>query len=413
MGESADSFEDKFAELRRQAEAQLPSPAVPLERLSREQVEYLVHELQVHQIELEMQNEQLRQAQLELEVARDQYADLYDFAPMGYITLNEQGVILVANLTAANLLGVERARLIHQPLGRFIVKEDQDAVYLFQRRLFQTCEAQASEARLLRPDGSYFHARLVAIVQCAGESPVCRITISDITEHKLAEQYVLRTERVAAMGQLATLLADEIKNPLFALRLGMDLVLNDSADSAQRQAFLELCNQEIDRLIAATNNVLNFARPERMVQEPLMVNRLVVDTLTLVDKLVRQANIQVTTELPQGLPPIQAAPDEIVQILINLLLNAIEAMPNGGWIRIAAEAEQDAVRLTLAHQGPAISSENLKHVFEPSFTSTPLGAGLGLSVSRSIVRRLGGDLTVENLSDEEGIAYTLRLPIES
>ena len=410
MDESADSFKARFAELRRQAEAQLP-PSEPLASLSREQIEYLVHELRVRQIELIMQNEQLRQTQLDLEVARDQYADLYDFAPVGYFTLDEQGVILAANITAANLLSVERASLIQQPLGHFIVAEDQDAVYLFRRRLFQTCEAQVGEARLLKRDGSHFYARLEAIVQCEGAAPVCRIAVSDITEYKLAEQYMLRTAQLAAMGQLATLLADEIKNPLFALRLSLDLVLNDIINSDQRETYLELCGQEIDQLIATTNNILDFVRPEQIARELLRVNRQVTDTLTLVDKLVSQANIQVTTDLPQDIPSIQAAPDQIVQIFINLIINAIEAMPNGGWIHISADAGQDFIQLMLASQGPAISAENLEHIFDPTFTTKPRGASLGLSISRNIIRRLGGDLTAENLSNGQGIIFTLRVPI--
>jgi PAS domain S-box-containing protein len=413
MAKSANSFEAKFAGLRRRAEAQLPQQPGELANLSPEQIDRLVHELRVHQLELEMQNEQLRQTQLELEVARDQYADLYEFAPVGYITLNEQGVILAANLTAATLLGVERASLIRQPLGHFIVKEDQDAVYLFRRRLFETRLAQVGEARLLKHDGAHFYTRLEAIVQGEGESSVCRIAVSDITEHKLVEQYMLRTERLAAMGQLATMLADEIKNPLYALRLSMDIVLNHIGDANQRETHLELCSQEIDRLIEATNHTLDFARPERIAQEPIRVNHLVMDILTLVGKLVSEAHIQVTTDLPQDLPPIPVAPDQFVQIFVNLIINAIEAMPDGGWIHITAEAEQDSIRLMLANQGPAISPERFKHIFDPAFTAEPRGTGLGLSISRSIIRKSGGDLTVENLRSGAGVAFILRLPIHA
>ena len=411
MDESAHFFEGKFSELRRRAEAQLPQQSEELAKLSLAQIEGLVHELRVHQLELEMQNEQLRQTQLELEVARDQNADLYDFAPVGYFTLSEQGLILAANLTAAALLGVERASLMHRPLGQFIVKEDQDTYYLSRRRLFEARLAQVCEVRLLKEDGSHFYARLEAVVQGEGESAVCRIAVSDITEHKLAEQYMLRTERLAAMGQLAATLAHEIKNPLHALRLSMDLLLSDVLSPSQRETCLALSNEEIDRLFAVTKNMLDFARPERIVQESIVVNHLVADTLTLVDKLVHRANIQVTTNLPPDLPPIRAARDQIVQILINLLINAIEAMPNGGWLRITANVEQDSVQLMLANQGPPISPQDLKHIFDPFFTTKPQGTGLGLSISRSIIREFDGDLIAENLSDGQGVLFTLRLPI--
>ncbi len=411
MDESAQSFEARFADLRRQAEAQLSQQPEPLAKLSPEQIDRLVHELQVHQVELEMQNEQLRQTQVELEAARDQYVDLYDFAPVGYFTLNEQGMILTANLTAAALLGVKRASLIHRPLGHFVVKEDQDSLYLTRRRLFATREAQTSEVRFLKADGSEFYARLEAIVQGEGDAAVCRLAVSDITEHKQADQYMLRTERLAAMGQLAARLAHEIRNPLHTLRLSMDLLLNDVFDASQSLASLALCSQEVDRLITVTKNMLDFARPERIVEELIAVDRLVADTLALVHELIRQANIQVTTDLPEDLPPIYTAPNQIMQILINLIINAIEAMPNGGWIHIRAEAEQDSIRLMLANQGPSISPENLKRLFDPFFTTKPQGTGLGLSISRDIIRGLGGDITAENLRNGQGVLFTLKLPI--
>ena len=124
---------DRFADLRRRAESQrdaspevLSERSLDIDKLSSEEVEHLIHELQVHQIELEMQNEELRRTQQQLEASRDRYADLYDFAPVGYFTLSETSLILEVNLTAAAMLGVERSQLIQQPLTRFIVREDQD-----------------------------------------------------------------------------------------------------------------------------------------------------------------------------------------------------------------------------------------------------------------------------------------------
>ena len=106
-----------------------------LDKIAPEEAKRLLHELHVHQIELEMQNEELRRAQQELEASRTKYFDLYDLAPVGYVTLSEKGLILEANLTAANLLGVERGQLLQQPLTRFIVSEDQDICYRHRKQL--------------------------------------------------------------------------------------------------------------------------------------------------------------------------------------------------------------------------------------------------------------------------------------
>lgn len=186
---------DKFADLRRRAESQrdasleaLPERPVDLDKLSPEEVAHLVHELQVHQIELEMQNEELRRTQQQLEASRDRYADLYDFAPIGYFTVSERSMILNVNLTAAAMLGVERGNLIQQPLTRFIVREDQDTYYFHRRQLFETRSPQVCEIRLARADGTQFYARLEAVlVQDSEGLALCRAVVSDISERVRAE----------------------------------------------------------------------------------------------------------------------------------------------------------------------------------------------------------------------------------
>ena len=161
-----------------------------LEALGPEETGRLLHELRLHQIELEMQNEELRRAQEELEASRALYVDLYDFVPIGYVTVGETGLILGANLTAATLLGVSRDALTRQPLTRFILPGDWEIYNDHRKALSGTGVSQRCELRLLRPDGSSFWARLEATEAREGEGglPVCRIVISDITERKKAEE---------------------------------------------------------------------------------------------------------------------------------------------------------------------------------------------------------------------------------
>jgi len=167
-----------------------------VEALSPEETRQMLHELRVHQIELEMQNEELRRAQAELDASRARYFDLYDLAPVGYCTVSEKGLILEANLTAATLLGVARGALVKQLLTRFILKEDQAIYYRHRKQLFETHstssgqagEPQACELRMVKKDGPAFWAYLeVTAAQNAGGATVCRVVMSDITERKQAE----------------------------------------------------------------------------------------------------------------------------------------------------------------------------------------------------------------------------------
>jgi len=185
------------ADLRQKAEAlareQATRTAEDSADLSPEKIRNTLHELRVHQIELEIQNEELRRAQEEIEAGRARYFDLYDMAPVGYCTLSEQGIILEANLTAAKLLGTTRGMLVKQPISRFILKDDQDIYYLHRKKLFETGEAQEWELRLVKPDGAVFWARLdAAVAEDPDGALVCRVVLSDITEHKQAEAALQR-----------------------------------------------------------------------------------------------------------------------------------------------------------------------------------------------------------------------------
>lgn len=155
----------------------------------------MLHELAVHQIELELQNEELRAAQADLDVLRARYFDLYDMAPVGYCTLSEQGMVLEANLTAATLLGVDRGALVKQPVSRFIFKEDQDIYYKHRQRLFKTGDPQQCELRMVKPDGSTFWVYLQAVASQDEEgAPSCRIALSDISGRKRAEKELRANE---------------------------------------------------------------------------------------------------------------------------------------------------------------------------------------------------------------------------
>ncbi len=149
-----------------------------------------LHELRVHQVELEMQNEELCRAQAELHASRARYFDLYDLAPVGYLTLSERGLIVEANLTASTLLGAVRGALVKQPIARFILSDDQDVYYLYRQQTLEKETAQACELRMVRKDGTVFWAHLEASAAPEPDGArTCRIVMSDITERKLADTY--------------------------------------------------------------------------------------------------------------------------------------------------------------------------------------------------------------------------------
>ena len=237
------------------------------EALSPEEAGRVLHDLRVHQIELEMQNEELRRTQVELEAAWVRYFDLYDLAPVGYFTFSEQGLILQANLTAATLLGVSRAALVKEPVSRFVHREDQDVFYRHRKKLFETDAPQAYELRLVRGDGAQFWAQLeTTSAQVPGVGAVARAVVSDITDRKRAdeerrqrsqeletanaslEESATQLRRLAAeltqaeereRKQLAKILHDHLQQVLVAVQMKMGLLYGRAQNEENARAILE------------------------------------------------------------------------------------------------------------------------------------------------------------------------------
>ena len=187
---------ERLKALRNQAEQLLRESPEGLKDTPAEDIQDVIHELHVHQIELEMQNEELRRTQLELHATRDKYADLYDFAPCGYLSVSDKGLIQEVNLTGAAMLGVERGKLIGQPLSGFITSDDQEAFYFHRRKLIETRTKQSCELRLMKKNGPEFYAQLECVVveDDKGNIEFFRAALSDIEERKQAEGVLLESE---------------------------------------------------------------------------------------------------------------------------------------------------------------------------------------------------------------------------
>lgn len=183
--------------LRESAEAQLDRKALPVVDPSAN--ENLLHELRVHQVELEMQNEALRHAQLTLEESRDRYVDLYDFAPVGYLTLIAGGMISEINLPGAALLGAERQKLLQRRFAPFVAAGDRDRWDQFLLGVLRRAERQQCELSLKRSDGSTFPAQLDCLHKMSGDEALVRITFTDITQRKLQEEDLREKEEFFRM----------------------------------------------------------------------------------------------------------------------------------------------------------------------------------------------------------------------
>jgi len=183
--------------LKKQAQEFINKNPSVIEKIPPMDTRQLIEDLQVHQVELEMQNEELRRLQQNLEIARDKYSDLYDFSPVSYFSINERGIILEANLTAAAMVGVARGLLIDRPFSDFIVSDDQDVFYLHRTKLCETKTRQTCELRIRKKQGPEFYAHLESIVvqEDRKNCNLIRTAVTDIHVRKQAEDAVRKSEK--------------------------------------------------------------------------------------------------------------------------------------------------------------------------------------------------------------------------
>jgi signal transduction histidine kinase len=201
------------------------------------------------------------------------------------------------------------------------------------------------------------------------------------------------------------------RNPLQAIRSNLELAMDFDLEPNEQAGYLDVVRREIERLGEITRRVLNFAQPADDTRYPVSIARLTQKTLGLIDKQLELAHIRATTDFPADLPPVSAAPHQIVQVLLNLSVNAIEAMPEGGHLHITARVDGDAVTIVLSNSGPPIPSRDIKCIFDPFFTTKPGGTGTGLTISHNIVHWHGGTISAKNLEGGQGVAFTVTLPI--
>ncbi len=435
-------------DIRRHAEAVAARMSKDTASLSPEVRRNLLHELQVHQIELEMQNEELRRTQLELEASRARYFDLYDLAPVGYVTLSEKGIIREANLTLVDLLGVTRKEVMKRPFTHFILPADQDIFYQHRRQLFGTDTPQLCKLRLLRANGDTFWAQLEAKkVQNAAGEPSGRIIISDITSQKQAEAalqashqrleetiaelrqtqaQLVQQERLAAVGQLAAGIAHDFNNILAVITLYIDMSLYNPNLPPLLKERLEIVNQQSKRAAHLVQQILDFGRRAVLQTRSLALALFLQEQVALWRRTIPESIKVYFQNETSGECVIHADPTRLQQLFTNLVLNARDVMPQGGELRLGLKqlrlenndtpplpnmAAGDWVEISVSDTGTGIPAATLPRIFEPFFTTKEpgQGSGLGLAQVYGIVKQHRGHIGVQTKAGQ-GTTFTIYLP---
>lgn len=415
---------DAFAELRARAE-ELQSERPRAEELTPEAAGRLIHELQTHQIELQLQNAALLRVQSELAESHARYVDLYDRAPVGYLTVDVSGVIVEANETVAEMLCHPRDELIGDKLSDHVGSEHQDVFFITLRAMARAEERRQEELELRRRDGGLFWARTdwTHVPGREGAEPSVRVAASDQTDFKSLQAQLMQADRLSSMGLLAAGIAHEINNPLTFVLLNLDALceqlpriaaggdeLHDVVDLARTAAEGARRIQDLARRFKV------FSRPDPSSTGPVKLAR-VLDSATEMVRPELRSRARLVTRYDDT-PDVVGNAGELCQVFLNLLINAAHAIPEGNVgdneVRVTAIEDGDAVIVTVADTGSGIEPDHVGRIFEPFYTTKAVGAGsgLGLAMCQKILAALGGTIGVQS-KPGVGTAFEVRLLVHA
>ncbi len=224
-----------------------------------------------------------------------------------------------------------------------------------------------------------------------------------------SQDAMVHNARMATIGRLTASLAHEINNPLQSIIGSVELVLEHTDPDWPQRPYLSVAAEELDRVSEIVQRMVGFYRLDNRERRPTQINTLLQETIILAEKQLQRNHIIVIFDLEEGLPEITLAPNQLKQVFLNMILNAIDAMPEGGQLQIATGVNGD-VTIHISDTGHGIPANQIDHIFESFYTTKPHGTGLGLSISRDIIEASGGRISVQSKVGK-GTTFQIVLPV--
>jgi PAS domain S-box-containing protein len=380
----------------------------------------LIHDLEVHQIELELQGAELERTRAEMEVALAKITDLFDFAPVGYMTLDPNAGISEANLAAASLLGFERPQLANRSFRSFVAAKDLPVFAGFLQRVFTGNGREHCEVALVVDGRAECEVEMEAVASESGRN--CKLALSDVTERKRAAEDRLILSKLESTGILAGGIAHDFNNLLTSLVLNLDLAQTLGPPDGEIARCLEEVKKTAFMARSLTQQLLTFSKGGAPILKITPLKEVIRES---VRPALSGSSVGCDFALAEDLWPVKADPGQISQVLRNLVMNAREALPEGGVVGIRAEnvvrrspgmpalPPGGYVRVSVIDHGVGIPPENLPLVFDPYFSTkqrgTCKGMGLGLTICHTIIKKHGGAMAVRS-TPGQGSTFEIYLP---
>ena len=336
----------------------------------------------------------------------------------GVFTLNRDGRILTWNKAAEDIIGFKAGdtvgRVLSDVLGDMGIREvDKHRILASVEMVMKTGEkylGYKQEYRSNNRSSMYLNVNMAQLRDHTGETLGLVVIAEDVTKEVRMENDMRKISELAHIGQLAASVAHEIRNPLSSIKGAAQYLHNEYWDHTSLCEFLDIIVDEVNVMNKITTDFLDFARPSKFNLQEIDVNDVIFRTVQFLQLDISKCNAEVVQNLSYDIPRIMADDRLLDQVLRNLVLNALQAMPAGGTICIATEPDDLGVKVTVGDTGTGIPEDQLSNIFVPFFTTKTRGTGLGLSIVLKIIENHGGRISVKS-EIGVGTAFELSLPI--
>jgi PAS domain S-box-containing protein len=358
--------------------------------------------------------EEVRARTAALKESELKYKTLVEEINDGYFVV-QKGIVVFANPAFAQMHGYTPSEVIGKKFFTFIDPSVRDKLVGDYHKIIEKWGSpRVLEYLRLTRDGKSYPTEILAKLTEYDNKPssigICR----DITARVMMEQKVRETERMAYIGQITTSLSHEIRNPLSAVQMNLQLLRKNPQLEGNDLRRLDISIREVRRLESILKELLDFAKPIQVHFEHAAVNRILLSAIELLEMKFKEEKIEITTDLDFRIPAIMLDREKLEQAIINLLLNALEASDPGGRICIRSQFTDEnggRVILTVSDEGCSIPEQHLDDIFRPFFTTKSRGTGLGLSNVKRIAEAHKGKVEVENRIPR-GASFKISLPIQ-
>jgi two-component system NtrC family sensor kinase len=355
--------------------------------------------------------------QRKLRALETKYRDLFTNMLDGVFISDDKGVVIDCNDALCEIIGYSREEFLDMNYYRDLFVNADD-VLDFRRRFTRDGHIRDYELQIVRKDGSVREITMsgYAARNAAGAVVGYQGLMRDITEAKRLRSQLVQSERLSAMGKMASQLAHELNNPIYGIMNCLELIKESIGEEDSKRKYLDLAYNECKRTSGLLIKMLKFFKPdEEGLKRSTDVNKLLEETLLFYERQFKNLGIRVTIDLAPDLPAIAAVENQLKQVFINMIINANTAMPSGGelTIRSTHDRGREEVLVLIKDTGVGIPPENLERIFDAFFTTKKevKGVGLGLSICYGFIREHGGRIDVDSRPGR-GTTFKIFLPVD-